>query len=400
MSDTLVDDCCREALALLRSNTIAAGIMAATRTPAAENRRYTRVFARDAGICALAMIRTDDPLLRAAAHASLLTLARHQADNGQIPKYVDPEREDSDFWYVGCVDATLWWLIAVHHVDTYAPELKVCETLQPQIERALTWLACQEHPRLFLLRQDEASDWADIMPRSGFVLYTNALWYYVKTLYGVEHRAETHYHFNHLFYPFTEHTPAYRRLRLLRHYVRNRSANRNLYLSFVNFSFWGDEGDVFGNLLALLLGLADQERTGEIMHALDAAQVAEPWPVRATCEPIGRASPLWRTYMERHQQNLEFQYHNGGCWPFIGGFWVMALTRFGQRERAQQALSRLAQANAVGDWAFREWFHGRTGEPHGMTGQSWNAAMFLLAHRAVERSATEPPGAQATVGLG
>ena len=31
----------------------------------------------------------------------------------------------------------------------------------------------QEHQRFFLLQQNEASDWADIMPRSGFVLYTN-----------------------------------------------------------------------------------------------------------------------------------------------------------------------------------------------------------------------------------
>ena len=49
----------------------------------------------------------------------------------------------------------------------------------------------QEHQRFFLLQQNEASDWADIMPRSGFVLYTNALWYCVKRLYGIEHGRDT-----------------------------------------------------------------------------------------------------------------------------------------------------------------------------------------------------------------
>ena len=392
MPDTLIEDCSREAIALLRRNCIPAGIMAATRTPAAENRRYTRIFARDAGICALAMIHTDDEILQAAAYASLVTLARHQAGNGQIPKYVDPDREDSDFWYVGCIDASLWWLIAVHHVDREHLHLGLRDTVQPQIERALLWLGCQEHPRLFLLRQDEASDWADIMPRSGFVLYSNALWYYVKTLYGVAHQGETRYHFNHLFHPFTAHTPEYRRLRLLRRYVRSRSANRDLYLSFVNFSFWGEEGDVFGNLLALLCGLADSERTRQVMDALEAARIDEPWPVRATCEPIARDSSLWRAYMERHQQNLEFQYHNGGCWPFIGGFWVMVLSMLGRQGEAQQALERLAQANAVGQWSFREWFHGRSGDAHGMTGQSWNAAMFLLARTAVKQPVAWHPG--------
>ena len=42
-----------------------------------------------------------------------------------------------------------------------------------------------EHQRFFLLQQNEATDWADIMPRSGFVLYSNALWYLVKRLYAL-----------------------------------------------------------------------------------------------------------------------------------------------------------------------------------------------------------------------
>jgi hypothetical protein len=44
---------------------------------------------------------------------------------------------------------------------------------------------------------------------------------------------------------------------------------------------------------------------------------------------------------------------------------------------------RLAQVNALDDWRFTEWFHGRTLAPMGMAGQSWNAATFLLARRAL-----------------
>ena len=90
--------------------------------------------------------------------------------------------------------------------------------------------------------------------------------------------------------------------------------------------------------------------------------------------------------MERHRQNLEHQYHNGGVWPFVGGFWVMALARIGEKAEARAQLHRLAEANAVGNWAFNEWFHGETGEPSGMKGQSWNAATFLLARRALEEN--------------
>jgi glycogen debranching enzyme len=88
--------------------------------------------------------------------------------------------------------------------------------------------------------------------------------------------------------------------------------------------------------------------------------------------------------MARHGQNLVYQYHNGGCWPMVGGFWVMMLAALGETRRAQAALETLARANAAHHWQFNEWFHGRTGEPMGMPGQSWNAASFLLAADSLE----------------
>jgi len=377
-----VEECAREAEALLRRNLTPHGVLAATRSPRAEARRYTRIFARDAGICALAMALSEDAALVSGARASLLTLARHQADNGQIPKYVDPEGREPDFWYVGCIDATLWWLIAADFLARHAPEASLSRELASHVDRAVTWLHAQEHPRLFLLQQNEASDWADIMPRSGFVLYTNALWYRVKRLYDLPHADTTRHHANHLFHPFSRDLPEYRRLRLLTHYARQRARNRDLYLSFVNFSFFGDEGDVYGNLLAILFGLAEPAQAQAVLGALERSQVHEPWPVRVTCEPIRQGDPLWRDYMARHRQNFEHQYHNGGGWPYVGGFWVMALAALGREERARQQLVRLAEANRVNRWEFNEWFHGLSGEPCGMPGQSWNAATFLLAREA------------------
>jgi glycogen debranching enzyme len=87
--------------------------------------------------------------------------------------------------------------------------------------------------------------------------------------------------------------------------------------------------------------------------------------------------------MSRHRQNHPHQYHNGGIWPVIGGFWVAALARLGKRELARAELARLAAANAAAGWRFSEWFHGRTHAPRGMAGQSWNAAAFLMAQRAL-----------------
>jgi hypothetical protein len=209
----------------------------------------------------------------------------------------------------------------------------------------------------------------------------------VKCLFDLPQREDTRAHFESLFHPFGRDLPEYRRSRLLRHYAIRRQRNRGLYLSFVNLSFAGDEGDVFGNLLAVLHGLAGDSRAHEIVEALRAAGVADPYPVRVVTRPLDRSHELWRAYMERHRQNRPHQYHNGGLWPFVGGFWVLALLQLGKTELARAELVKLARVNALDDWRFTEWFHGATLAPMGMAGQSWSAAMFLVALRAVERAA-------------
>jgi glycogen debranching enzyme len=89
--------------------------------------------------------------------------------------------------------------------------------------------------------------------------------------------------------------------------------------------------------------------------------------------------------MARHRQNAAWQYHNGGVWPMVGGFWIAALARAGKKPLARAELVKLARACALDDWAFAEWLHGRTAAPRGMRAQSWNAAGYLLAQHAAAR---------------
>ena len=379
----LADECAKRSVALLLRNLTPAGMLAATPGPDASARGYQAVFGRDAAVCAIGMALSGDETLEREARAGLVTLAQHQARNGQIPKFVDGTGAAADFWYLGCIDATLWWLIAIAWLDRHDPAYRLGHALASNVQKAIVWLECQEHQRFFLLQQNEASDWADIMPRSGFVLYSNALWYLVKQQYALRNAPETRRSFNQLFHPFSARTAEYRRARLLAHYVRNRARHRDLYLSFVNFSFFGDEGDTFGNVLAVLCGLTDDAGAHRTLHGLMHAQVDDKYPVRAVCEPILEEDVLWRPYMSRHRQNYAWQYHNGGIWPFVGGFFAAALAQAGLSERAAQTMTKLAQVNSLDDWAFTEWLHGRTYERCGMRGQSWNAAAFLIARHAL-----------------
>ena len=378
---TLIGDCHTKAIDLLRRNLTEDGILAASPGDRARSRGYAAIFGRDAAICAIGMALSGDPLLERSAAIGLETLGKHQALNGQIPKFVERGAREADFWYLGCIDSTLWWLLALDFLEGRARSAR--RKRSRRVELALQWLLAQEHQRFFLLQQNEASDWADIMPRSGFVLYTNALWYAVKRRYGLDRADDTRDNFNGLFHPFSAGLARYRRARLLNEYVLRHARNRDLYLSFVNFSFFGEEGDVFGNLLAVLCGLADARASRRTLDALQQARVSRLYPVRVVTRPIRRRSALWRPYMARHRQNEAWQYHNGGIWPMVGGFWVVALAAAGHLLQAQRELEHLARACALRNWAFTEWLHGTTATPRGMPGQSWNAAAFLMAERAV-----------------
>jgi glycogen debranching enzyme len=406
-SSQLLATCHARSVELLKRNLSPGGIRAATASAKSAKRGYTAIFGRDAAICAIGMAVSGDALLEREAVTGLHTLAAHQAPNGQIPKFVDGfvdggasarseakgltsgrsrvrhSAAEADFWYLGCIDSTLWWLVAIAFLDQQRKPRGLRKRYAKQIRLALQWLLAQEHQRFFLLQQNEASDWADIMPRSGFVLYTNALWYHVKQLYRVPNLQRTRTSFNGLFHPFSAGIAEYRRARLLNEYVLRQARHRDLFLSFVNFSFFGDEGDVFGNVLSLLYGLMDETAARRTLRALKKNSVSDPYPIRVTLRPIRKKSALWRPYMARHRQNAAWQYHNGGIWPMAGGFWVAALAAHDEKREAHRALVQLARVCELDNWAFAEWLHGKTLSRHGMRGQSWNAAGFLIAEQAV-----------------
>jgi hypothetical protein len=121
----LVDERAARAVKLLLHNLAPAGMLAATPGPEASERGYLAVFGRDAAVCAIGMALAGDATLEREAPTGLVTLARYQARNGQIPKFVDVNRTEADFWYLGCIDATLWWLIAVAWLDRHDPRYRL-----------------------------------------------------------------------------------------------------------------------------------------------------------------------------------------------------------------------------------------------------------------------------------
>lgn len=377
----IIEECYQKSIELLLKNSKEFGILASSKSNRATKRNYLSIFGRDASICSLGMIASGNKELIKTAKNSIMTLAKFQADNGQMPNYVKPERNEVDFWYMGCIDSTLWWLIVVKFYNKYSGDKKLIKILDKNIKKAIFWLNCQEHPNDGLLTQNEASDWADIMPRSGKVLYSNALWCEVKKIYKIIDYKKTVFNFNSLFNPFSKNKDNNlpRRNNSLINFIKKYQKKVNYYLSFVNYRFWGKDVDVYANSLAMIFGLSENINSQKIIKDFFSFKKIKELPMPVLFNPIKENSKLWREYMGVHKQNYPNQYHNGGVWPFTSCFWAMALAEY-NKEEALSELVKIAELNKKKNWQFNEWFHAKTGKPMGMKGQSWNAGAFLLAY--------------------
>jgi glycogen debranching enzyme len=155
-------------------------------------------------------------------------------------------------------------------------------------------------------------------------------------------------------------------------------------LPYLAFRAAGEWFDSLGNLLAILSGVADAQRSSTILDFIE-RQSLHIWPLGSLTPVIRPGDPDWRDYYGT--LNLPHQYHNGGVWPFIGGFYVAALVKAGRQAAAEKALENLAALNDRG--RFNEWHHGETGLPMGVTDQAWSAAMYVFAYECVRSRQAE-----------
>ena len=163
--------------------------------------------------------------------------------------------------------------------------------------------------------------------------------------------------------------------------------NRSYFLSWRSFRQFGNWFDTLGNSLAILFDIADKEQASKILDYAQSTGIADPYPAKTLYPPVYPGDKDWRDYFTIHNLNLPEHYHNGGIWPFVGGFYVAALVRAGRPEDAKEQLEALAKVNYLGkqfEWEFNEWLHAKTGRPMGAEKQAWSAAMYIFAYNTVK----------------
>jgi sucrose-6-phosphatase len=357
---------------------------------------YRSVWGRDGSITLIGTMSLHDEDIRACQKRTLQTLLRHISPNGQIPANVRIDDDTPDYSGVGdiaSIDSGIWVIIAFYEFVRVTGDLDFLEENIERLQRAMTWLSAHDSNNDALLEIPEAGDWTDLFGRSYNVLYDEVLWYHANICFGriLEwqkdyERAGDYLRWAHSiksailrkFWPSTQVEPSSRSFADQQFSLGDTSY---LLAQVTPFSFnW--RCDVFGNILAALYNVLDQEQAKTAFRFMWGVGVNDPWPVANLYPVVTGGDPDWRSYYTVNLLNLPHHYHNGGIWPFIGGQWVRFIHRLGLREIALQELLRLAQLNKLGkvsEWEFNEWVHGRTGRPMGKAFQAWSAAEFIHA---------------------
>jgi len=263
--------------------------------------------------------------------------------------------------------------------------------LHEAVDKALIWMEYQSPSDRYLVAQQPTSDWRDEQWVTGYGLYVNTLVYSYLRLFGQHERANKF------------------RIEMERFTISGDKKHHHVHEGLVvkhkpYYAFWAykiyssERFDLLGNSLAILSGLASPTRADEMVSWIEqeCAAMQKRGELAVDLPPnfFPYTNPVDPDWHPRYALfNNSGEYHNGGIWPFICGFYVAALVaakRFALAGEKLVVLSRLVKISNTGTvvFGFNEWIKAQDGKPMGQDWQTWSAALYLYAAKCVEEKST------------
>jgi len=343
---------------------------------------YPEPYTRDLMISILGILVSEDQQLIKVFRNVLETVAGNQTQHGHIPSLVH-EKEDR-----GSSDTTPLFLMAI---GIYRKATGEQGFLQHAVRKALTWMEYQSPSDRTLVAQQPTSDWRDEQWVIGFGLFVNTIVYSYLRFLNQHERADK------LRHEVGRYTVTNGRMN--RHVPEGLALKHKPYYAFWSYKIYSSERfDLLGNSLAILSGIASPARARRMITWIEAecAEMRRNSELAVDLPPnffhfIQPEDPDWRPRYEKF--NMPGEYHNGGIWPFICGFYIAALVAAGRFKLAEEKLSILTELlknsqDASLLFGFNEWFKAQNGKPMGQDWQTWSAALYLYAAKCVEERRT------------
>ncbi len=361
---------------------------------------YPEPYTRDLMIAVFGIAVSDNQELLKSIRKVLETLAKNQTERGHITSLV----HDTDDR--GSSDTTPLFLLGV---GVYRQVNNEPDFLAESVQKALVWMEYQSPSDRYLVAQQPTSDWRDEQWVLGHGLFVNALVYsYLNILNQPERAKKVKQEMSR----FTITSG------VIHNHVHEGLVLKNKpYYAFWSYKIHSSERfDLLGNCLAILSGIASFTRANDMISWIEIECVAMKKKGLLAMDLPPNFFPFTNPEdPDWHDRYSEFNnpgdYHNGGIWPFICGFYIAALVAAKRIELAEEKLIVLTDCikktnfstesasknneksgfkinSESGNFGFNEWIKAQNGEPKGQNWQTWSAAMYLYAVKCVEENRT------------
>ncbi len=333
-------------------------------------------------ICSLGILTTQNKRLLKSLRRVLEMLARNQTELGHIPSLVHDRQER------GSSDTTPLFLMAV---GIYRKIMREDDFLEHAVRKALNWMRYQSPTNRYLVAHLPTSDWRDEQWVLGYGLFVNTVVYTYLCLFGQYEMAVKVKQDMERFTVKGE--------RQHRHVHEGLVLRYKPYYAMWSYKVYRSERfDLLGNSLAILSGIASPSRARKLVLWIEKESQAlrQNEDLAVDLPPnffpyVRPDDPDWIPRNEKY--NHPGEYHNGGIWPFICGFYIAALVavkRYALAEKKLLALTELVRPARKADveFGFNEWIRAQDGTPQGEDWQSWSAGMYLYAAESVEQKRT------------
>ncbi len=350
--------------------------------PRAAGWGYPEPYTRDLMFSIFGIAVSENQILIKTIRRVLEMLAVNQSMHGHIPSLVhDPENRGSS-------DTTPLFLVGAGIFRKLTGE---SDFLNEAVEKAMIWMEYQSPSDRYLVAQQPTSDWRDEQWVTGYGLFVNTLVYCYLRLLGRNERADLVLHELNRF-TLTRGT--------IPHHVHEglEVKHKPFYALWSYKIHFSERFDLLGNSLAILSGIASPARADNMISWIEeeCSGMRKRGELAVDMPPnffpyINPEDPDWHVRYSIY--NNPGEYHNGGIWPFVCGFYVAALVagkRFQLAEKKLITLTEIIKSSRTGsvDFGFNEWLKGQDGKPMGQDWQTWSAALYLYAAKCVEEKRT------------
>ncbi|MCX6798859.1 MAG: GH116 family glycosyl hydrolase [Candidatus Diapherotrites archaeon] len=327
------------------------------------SKRYNQYWARNSFFASMGALKAGD---FEQVKRNLRLFAALQGKNGAIANQVSLRLQPRYKLMIGSVmDASALFVVSLARYARETGDFEFAEQNLPQARKALLFLKSKDRGKDLLIEESVFANWAETVLKFGRVLYTNCCYFKALLEFGelcamlekkdlcAESRAAAagvKERLNALFWV------------------------GNYYCDWVDFR----KHDYFaadGNLLAIDWGIADAAQGNMILNKIKQHQLNKvPLQTNYPLYPIWRIPATLLPLMEYH-------YHNGSSWPWLGCLHAIALRKAGRQSEAKKELRKVAEMIAA---------NGTTTEVFGSDGKplrglflrsehpfSWTAGFFL-----------------------